>query len=205
MSDNMSLRNRRKAPSALEAAMNTEPAAPVEAAPEASTPVREAMRRPMREEDPRARAAKRAAEIRGHLGGDLDEGPDKFYVPAHYVPDGWTYEWKRKTILNQEDPAYQVALTRKGWEPVPASRHSEMMPSGGSWNTIERDGMVLMERPKDITDEARDLELRAARQQMRQKEAQLNSAPDGQFGRNHPQAKARINKGYEPIPIPGDE
>ena len=47
------------------------------------------MRPPMREEDPRAAAARRAAEIRGHLG-NLDEGVDKFALPP--APDGWTYE-----------------------------------------------------------------------------------------------------------------
>jgi hypothetical protein len=108
-------------------------------------------------------------------------------------------------VLNQEDPAYQVALARKGWEPVPASRHPEMMPGGAAINSIERKGMVLMERPKDITDEAIDIEKRRARQQMRQKEAQLNSAPEGQFTRNHPQARAKIKTDYAPIPIPADE
>jgi hypothetical protein len=43
------------------------------------TPVRErpTMRPAMREEDPRVSAARRAAEIRGHLGS-MDEGEDKF-------------------------------------------------------------------------------------------------------------------------------
>jgi hypothetical protein len=35
------------------------------------------MRSEMREEDPRARAARRAAELRGHLV-DIDEGTDDF-------------------------------------------------------------------------------------------------------------------------------
>lgn len=209
MSETAPRRSYQKPKSMLQQALGEDAAPETEAAPQAASepaaPVREPMRRPMREEDPRARAAKRAAEIRGHLGGDLDDGVDEFYIPQHLIPDGWSYEWKRRTVLNQEDPAYQVSLARKGWEPVPASRHPEMMPSGASYNDIERKGMVLMERPKDITDEAIDIEKRNARRQMRQKEQQLNSAPDGQFDRNHPQARARISKGYEPMAIPRDE
>ena len=73
------------------------------------------LRSSMRDEDPRVAAAKRAAEIRGHLGS-LDDGTDDFVAPS--APDGWTYEWKRKTLLGQEDPAHQVHLARTGWQPV---------------------------------------------------------------------------------------
>lgn len=156
----------------------------------------------MRADDPRARAAQRAAELREHLG-DMDEGSDDFYVSPSDVPDGWSYEWKRKTVLGQEDPAYQVQTARKGWEPVPASRHPSYMPDGGAHKTIERKGMVLMERPQEITDEARAAELRRARNQVRQKEAQLNAAPDGQFARANKDAPlVKVAKSYEAMPIP---
>lgn len=161
------------------------------------------LRPAMREEDPRTRAARRAAEIRNHLGS-MDEGPDDFYINHDLIPPGWTYEWKRKTVLGQEDPAYQVQLARTGWEPVPASRHPSYMPEGSKSMTIERKGMILMERPLELTEEARAIELRKARNQVRQKEAQLNSAPDGQFGRDHAQVKPKINKSYEAMPIPKD-
>ena len=156
-----------------------------------------------REESPRDRAAKRAAELRGHIG-NMDSGTDDFFVPPEYIPDGWSYEWKRKTNVGMEDPAYQVQLSRMGWEPVPASRHPAMMPDDNKYQVIERKGMSLMERPKEITDEARDIELRRARNQIRQKEAQLASAPDGTLTRDHSQAKPKISKSYEAIPIPRD-
>lgn len=162
---------------------------------------RPSMRPSMREDDPRAAAARRAAEIRGHLGG-MDEGTDEFAAPR--APDGWTYEWKRKTVLGQEDPAYQVHLARMGWEPVPTARHPEMMPGMGNYPTIERKGMTLMQRPSVISDEAREIELRKARQQVRAKEQQLNSAPEGQFERNDPRVRPTINKGYSPIDVPKD-
>ena len=164
---------------------------------------RPAMRPAMRDDDPRSRAAARAAQLRDHLG-DLDEGTDDFYIDRGLVPAGWDYEWKRVTVMGQEDPAYQVQLARGGWEPVPADRHPAYMPKGWKGGTIERKGMVLMERPKEITDEVRRIELKKARQQVRQKEEQLSAAPAGQFERQKSDGSplARVNKNYEPMEIP---
>ena len=162
---------------------------------------RQPMRESLREEDPRARAAKRTAELRNHLGS-MDTGTDDFYVDANSIPDGWTYEWKRKTVLGAEDPSYQVALAHAGWEPVPANRHPEMMPSSMTYSNIERKGMILMERPAEITAEVRQRDLINARKQVRVKEQQLSSAPDGTLTRDHAQAQPNIKKSYSPINIP---
>lgn len=171
-------------------------------------PARPDLRPPMRDDDPRSRAAQRAAELRGHLGS-IDEGEDKFFVDPADIPDGWDYEWKRRTVYGAEDPAYQVAIARRGWEPVPASRHPSMMPSGYTGQTIERDGMVLMERPKEISDEARAHELRKARRQVRAKEEQLTAAPAGQFERENKDRMGvergglmKLNKSYERVQVP---
>ena len=159
------------------------------------------LRPSMREEDPRAAAAKRAAEIRNHSSA-VDEGADEFQAPR--APDGWEYEWKRRLLVGQEDPAYQVQLARMGWEPVSTNRHPEMMPMGGTHPVIERKGMVLMQRPAVISDEARSGELRKARSQVRMKEQQLSAAPDGTLTRDHASVRPVISKGYEPIPVPKD-
>ena len=156
----------------------------------------------VREEDPRERAAKRAAAIRGHIG-NLDEGSDEFWVDPSAIPDGWTYEWKRRFVYNLEDPTYGVHLARMGWENVPASRHPEMMPQGHKHSTIERKGLILMERPREITNEARDIEYRRARAQVKGKEDQLANAPAGQFERSNKDASlVKISKSYSPVAIP---
>jgi len=155
------------------------------------------------EESPRDRAARKAAELRAHRNGEMDDGTDEFFVEPGIIPDGWTYEWKTKTILGAEDPAHQVKLARDGWEAVPASRHPEMMPAGYKGVEITRKGMVLMERPSEITEEVRTLELRRARLQVRAKEEQLSAAPAGHFERsNKGNELSKIKKGYEAMPIP---
>lgn len=175
---------------------------PVDDAPVAAPP--RPTQRPAMHESSEDRAAKRAAEIRGHIG-DMDEGVDEFYIPPDSMQDGWTYEWKRKSVMGQEDASYLVSLRRLGWEPVPAARHPEMMPMGGSAETIERKGMILMERPTEITEEVKRIEARKARAQMQQKQAQLGEAPAGHFAReNKGNPLAKISKSYEPITIPDE-
>jgi hypothetical protein len=139
----------------------------------------------------------------GAIGGSVDEGSDKFYIDQRMIPDGWDYNWKRKTVYGMEDPAYQVSLARTGWEPVPTERHPTMMPSG-NYPVIERDGMVLMARPKVISERFENAEKKKARDQVKIREQSLNQSPDGQFGRDHREVQAKIKKGYEAIPIPND-
>lgn len=166
-----------------------------------SKAVRPAVRpQPPKKEEPRDAAA-RAAELRNH--SDTDAGSDEFFVEPGIIPDKWSYEWKTKTVLGAEDPAHQVALQRKGWEVVPASRHPEMMPLGYTGVMIIRKGMVLMERPLEITEEAREIEYRRARLQVRAKEDQLSASKPGEFERSHKgENMAKIKKGYEAMPIP---
>lgn len=159
------------------------------------------LRPAMREEDPRAAAAKRAAELRGHLG-DVVEGQDDFYVPMDEIPDGWTYEWKRHTTYGQEDPAYQIQLARSGWEAVPASRHPWMMPHNTSSQTILRKGMILMQCPTEIVVERQQAGLRKARLQVRHKEAQIAGTPDGTMTRDDARVRPQIKKSYEAMPVP---
>jgi|GEM_PF-1105439 len=167
-----------------------------------ATPAK-SMRPPMRKDYSLASAESRTAEILGHVG-TVAEGVDEFYIDRSRLPPGWDAEWKTKTVMGAEDPAQMVSYARMGWEPAPLDLFPEMMPQGWKGNTIERKGMILMIRPRKITDMVRQADAKKAREQIRAKEAQLSSAPDGQFTRDHAQIKPKINKGYEPMPVPQD-
>jgi hypothetical protein len=157
-----------------------------------------------REEDPRARAARRAMELRDQANSDAD-GVDEFYIDPRIIPDGWSYEWKSFSVLGKENPSYQVAVARKGWEAVPRSRHPELMPINHQGETIERGGQVLMERPMEITQEAKARDLRNARGQVRAKEEQLGGAAPGTFERDNKGASlVNVKKSFEHIPIPAE-
>lgn len=179
-----------------------EPAAPPELEP--APAVRRGSVRPgaTRESDPRTAAALRAQEIMGNLPDNFDTA-DKYYIDPAIIPEGWAYEWKRVNVRGEEQHQHLVELARAGWEPVPASRHPELMPSKWKGETIDLEGSRLYERPRVISDEMRRRELQRARQAVRDKEASLSlPAGDNQFDRNHPQAKPKIKHSYEPFEVP---
>lgn len=166
---------------------------------ETQTIERPSARPEARPDDPRVRAAARAAQLREH--GALDaEMTDDFQLPPGLQPDGWEYEWKRHTVVNQEDPGYQVQLAQRGFGPVPASRHPELMPTNYTGSTIERKGMILMERPKEINDESRARAYREATRQVQSMEEKLSGAPPGTLERT----AASVKKSYSPVEIPSD-
>lgn len=154
--------------------------------------------------DSLARAARRAAELQEH-GYVGNEGNDKFYIDPKMIPDGWSYEYRMFTVLGKEDPSYQVQLRNAGWDPVPVSRHPELMPIGYTGATILLDGMMLMERPLVITQEQKRRDQKNARDQVLAKEQQLTgAAPPGEFERsNKGDRLTSIKKSREAtIPIP---
>lgn len=156
----------------------------------------------MRDDDPRARAAARAAALRDNRDESYD-GTDEFYIDQTSIPDGWSYEWKTRFVLGQEQSSHMMAIRRGGWEEVPTKRHPEMMPVGSDEPFIMRKGQVLMERPAEITEDARRKERREARAQVQGKEDQLNSVEAGQFERrNKEESLVRVKKSYEAMPIP---
>ena len=161
---------------------------------------RPAMRPEIRtdESDSLERARKRTAELLGNIEAIEEEGVNRFATPP--APDGWTYEWKMKSVNGWQDPSYMSKMRRSGWEPVDASRHPEMMDQTHT-GAIERDGMVLCERPQEVTDQIKARDMRMARQQVKIKESQLSST-DGLLGREDSRVRPKINKSYEPMQIP---
>ena len=157
----------------------------------------------VREEDPRTRAARRAAELEDHWGGDDRQTADKFAIDPKIVPDGWSYEFRRVAIWGKEDPSYQVELAHAGWDAVPAYRHPEMMPANSKSATIDRDGQRLMERPLTITEKAKARDLQDARRQVGDKEAQITGTTYGPFDKNKDATMIRKSREATlPMPIP---
>lgn len=146
-----------------------------------------------------ARAEARVRELRSS-GIDPGLARDRFWAPE--PPDGWSYEWKMKLLMGEEQLAYGVEVARNGWEAVPLSRHPDLMPVGWTGNTIEVDGLILMERPKVFTDEAKAEEQRLAREAVLTKEAQLRSGRAGDLG---PREVHRFSKSRGAIAVPEGE
>ena len=111
-------------------------------------------------------------------------------------PDGMDYGWKVVTVNGKPATEQMRAWKANGWKPVPAGRHPEFSgESPDSQAEIERGGLVLCERPMEISQEARQMETAAAKDQVR---TQL----DRLAGRARATGSERITKldrKFEPI------
>jgi hypothetical protein len=145
----------------------------------------------------------RADGIRGKTrkrkGGQL---ADKYHVDAASIPEGMSYEWKTVSVFGKEDHTYSVMLREQGWDPVDAERHPDMV-SPDHKGPIVRDGLMLMERPIELTREAQAEDRAAAREVIQTKRQQMGEAPAGTAPREHPNLQNYIRTSYESMPIDG--
>ena len=87
----------------------------------------------------------------------------KLYVPKDKIPSGMTYAWVRESTLNEPDPDNMTDRMIRGWQPVPASRHPEMVPpplpgyEGTETMVIRRGGLMLCEcSTRNVEERIRD-------------------------------------------------
>ncbi len=80
---------------------------------------------------------------------------DPLYIPPEIIPVGWEYYWVRESCKGEGDSGRMVEMRRKGWMPVPADRHPEMVFDDffGRLNHVQgmiyQKGLILCERPKE--------------------------------------------------------
>lgn len=138
-------------------------------------------------------------KTRKRKGGQLN---DQFHIDASAIPQGMSYEWKTVSVFGKENPSYNVMLRDQGWEPVNSDRHPDMVSEGYN-GPIIRDGLMLMERPIELTLEAQAEDRAAARQVVQTKKQQMGEAPAGTLPREAPNLRNYHNTSYEAMPIDG--
>lgn len=119
---------------------------------------------------------------------------DIFYIPLDEIPDDLSYEWKRWSNVGEENPFYIAQLREQGWEPVPPSRHPNWVPPGYTQPHIIKGGQILMDRPKELTEEARAENRQLARRQIREAEQRLGMTPKDTLTRQHEGINNRVVK-----------
>lgn len=161
------------------------------------------LREPAREED---REEERAPLVGRLTRNKRMDRSDRFRIDKAMIPPGVSYEWKREITYGMHDPVHMIGLRENHWSPVPASRHPELVGPGVDSGPVRRDGMILMERPAYLTNEARREDYQEALNQVRGQEANIQRDEEGQFPREHPRARAHsgIKKTYGPVEIPED-
>jgi hypothetical protein len=154
-------------------------------------------------EDHEQRAAKRMLEFK-QLHGDVDSFSDDYVDPwLAQAPPHWTYNWKTYSVWNREYPSYIAQCQRNFWQPVPASRHKDMLYPGYEGENIIKDGLMLMERPTQLTRAFQVRDEKRARDQVFNSESKLREAPPGTAPRDqHPRTLPRVAGHVGPVDIP---
>ena len=99
-------------------------------------------------------ADKREMYIRNIQNMDYESA---LYIDPDLAPQGWDYAWATVSVLGQPRPGRLIGLRRIGWEVVPPERHPDLVfteknkeSTAISASHIERDGLVLIERPSEF-------------------------------------------------------
>lgn len=128
---------------------------------------------------------------RGGSSGPSDSVLD---FPIDLVPEGFTYQWVRESIYNQDDRANMVSRGRSGWQAVPADRHPDRV--------VKYDGLILMEMPTMFVEAARKEERAHALKAKATSMPGVN-LPNG-FDANHRGAQAHTFARYGREQAPDD-
>jgi len=138
-----------------------------------------------------------------------EDTPDRLRINPALIPEGMAAQWVTDSVYGQGVPQHRADFERKGWTPV----HQEdfdgqfdgmFMPKGKTGEIIV-DGLVLMMRPKELSDKAANADKRRAREQVMIKEQSLRGGDIGvTLDSRDPTALAsnRISKTMERIQVP---
>lgn len=144
------------------------------------------------------------------LDADGPETPDRLYISPDKIPEGMSAQWVTTSVFGQEVATHRASFERKGWTPVHQDDFDGQF--NGKWmpkdkpGEIEVDGLVLMVRPKELTDKARLIDDYKARQEVAIKERALRGGemPGTTLDPSHPSALRtnKLNKSLERIEVP---
>jgi hypothetical protein len=136
-------------------------------------------RPPGRRNQPRDAVRSGPRTYQGRDGEELTRtrksGLDPFHVPLNFPPPGWEYQWCAIAAVGNKEVmrTQNIEFFQNGWRPVPAKRHDGFfLPKGEEGPIIVRDQM-LMERPSEMCEDARNEDKRNAIQQMRDRDESL--------------------------------
>src|ERR1700689_1827489 len=136
-------------------------------------------RPPGRRNQPRDAVRSGPRTYQGRDGEELTRtrksGLDPFFVPPTFPPPGWEYQWCAVASLGNKEIVRTMIIEfhQNGWRPVPAERHDGHWLPRGTKGTIEVRDQMLMERPTEMCQDARDEDQRNAVQQMRDRDESL--------------------------------
>jgi hypothetical protein len=123
----------------------------------------------------------RSGEWVGRSGEVLTRGrtnvSDPYQIPPELIEPDWDLQWNTVTVVGNNEVvlAMENMMFDNGWRPVPADRPGFAKRFGvpKSGNAIIIGGLRLDERPRGMTEAAKEAEWRTANVQMRDRDVAL--------------------------------
>ena len=144
---------------------------------------------------------------------ESEDSQDRLHIGKDLFPPGFDFMWVTDSVYGQSFQQHRSQFERKGWDPV----HQEdfdgvfdgkFMPKGAQ-GEINVDGLVLMARPLEFSIRSREADRRKAVEAVQIKQQQITGGdlPGVSLDSRHPTAVAsnKVNRTYEPVPIPRDD
>lgn len=79
---------------------------------------------------------------------------NEFEIPEHMRDPNWDLQWVRTSTIGKGDPSNVNMMMEQGWRPVTHKHYPNIFPDLKGQTHIERDGLMLMERPMSLTQQA---------------------------------------------------
>jgi hypothetical protein len=117
---------------------------------------------------------------------------DPFAIPPDLREEDWDRQWVRVSVHGWEDVDNQVSMQENAWRPISANRpgwEGRFMPPGYV-GAIQKGGLMLMERPMSLSQEARAEQARLVRNQTEVQRQQFGMALPSGFVADTPAARA---------------
>lgn len=140
-----------------------------------------------------------------------EDSPDRLHIDPSLIPDGMSAMWVTDSVFGQGVPQHRARFEKGGWTPVHQSdfdgRFDGMFMPKGVDGEIAVEGMVLMMRPKELTDKAKARDRQKAREQVAIKEQAWKQGDLGTtLDARHPSAvnSNKISRTVERIAVPED-
>lgn len=163
---------------------------------------------PLERQPPREYKMRARPNWETYDAGD-EETPDKLRIRDGLIPEGMSAQWVTDSVLGQPVPQHRAQFERKGWTPVhqddfDGQFNGMFMPKDAP-GEINVDGLVLMMRPRELTNQARKKDRQAAYEQVAIKERALKGGDIPiSLDARHPSAvnSNRITKTMERVVVP---
>lgn len=150
--------------------------------------------------------ARTRTRTRGNTG--VTQQDHDSYIIHENIPPDVSLEWKLYTAvgseMKNEYPFYLEGMRKQGWEAVDPHTHPDWvrLPPDYPHHNVIVNGLILMERPMALTEEAREEAKFNANQQMRVAKQRLGLTPKDTMTRDFEGVRPKVvEERMRPIPI----